>query len=529
MKSLKRFSRTISISLVMVLVIALVGVVPAMAGRGGPPEPISNNTVVSIDAVAPPAIGLPVAVTMTVYGRAVAIAGGTIAVTGADVNCPAVLVAAGIVGPCAVTFNSAGAKILTATYTPALPGLPSTDTFAVVVPKIAPTAVTVVVPAVNFVVGIPGPLEVSVSGAGGFPTGTVAVSGTDDDCILTLAPTAAPGVSKGSCNTRFDTVAGAGAVLASYSGDVNYLAANNAPGAVLTVDKGTATLEITSISPSPQKSGLPVTLNVKMTGPGAIPTGGVVVASLFGAIGGPGCGIAIGVDGKGSCILIWGGPPGLYTVSATYSGDANYLVPAAPTTINHRNQLNSVAYYSLSLYDGYVDGTTALGGISLNSTDGLALVGDTALNEQSRPVFAFQTSPLPNTANVTRARLFFAREGVYGSDPFSLSNPLKVAVNTGPIGAPFLELADWNAVLTYDNVATVSALGTTGKKWKVELDGGLVPPANLGINLTGLTQIRMAFNLETNSNDIADYWKIYTGENSLLWNKPRLNIWYWVP
>jgi hypothetical protein len=545
MKSLKRFSRTTSISLVMVLVIALVGVVPAMAGKGGPPQPISNNTIVSIDGLGgivlppfPALIGTPVAVNLSFYGRAGVVLGGTVAVTGADVNCSVAVVAGAVAVPCNVTFNSAGAKTLTATYTPGAPLLPSTDTAAVLVPKIvlAAGAVVIIAPAAPFVVGIPGPLAFSVTGAGtAFPTGTVAIQGTDDNCILTLAPTAVAPISSGSCNTRFDTVAGGAAVIGNYSGDVNYTSVTSV-GAPVVVNKGVATLTITSISPSPAKSGVPVTLSVEVTGAGAIPTGAVNVAVSAGytpVIPVPA--IPLLVAGKGSYVLNWGGPPGLYTVTATYvpGADPNYTAPALPTTINHRNQLNRVVYYSLPLYDGYVDGNSGLpGGTFINSTDGFALAGDTADNDQSRPVFYFNTSPLPNGATVTKARLFLAREGVYGTDPFSVGNPLLVDVNTGSFsGNPFLELADWNAftAATYTNDASISAIGTTGKKWAVLLDGGTVPAGPLGINDLGPTQFRLAFSLETNANDVADYWKIYTGEATQSWNRPRLIVWYYVP
>jgi hypothetical protein len=154
-------------------------------------------------------------------------------------------------------------------------------------------------------------VSVTVSGAGVTPTGTVAISGADTNCTITLAG------GSGSCNVVFNTT-GAKTLTATYSGDGNY-AVGSPPGtAPHTVNQGTATTTITADNPDPSAAGGTVTVSVTVSGAGATPTGTVVITGADAP-----CTITL-VGGSGSCNVVFSAI-GTFTLTATYSGDANYL------------------------------------------------------------------------------------------------------------------------------------------------------------------------------------------------------------
>ena len=86
------------------------------------------------------------------------------------------------------------------------------------------------------------------------------------------------------------------------------------------IDGGTASPTVTvSGVPNPATTG-PVSYSVLVTGAGATPTGSV---SVSGGQGGS-CIIASLGSGSGSCSITENASESPYTVTGTYSGDANY-------------------------------------------------------------------------------------------------------------------------------------------------------------------------------------------------------------
>ncbi len=119
-------------------------------------------------------------------------------------------------GSCLVRFNTAGAKILTATYSGDANYNASVGTANHTVNKGA-TTTTITSPVV------PEPsltfqnvtVIVTVTGAGVTPTGSVALTGADTNCTVTLVG------GTGNCVMVFNTI-GAKSILATYGGDGNY-------------------------------------------------------------------------------------------------------------------------------------------------------------------------------------------------------------------------------------------------------------------------------------------------------------------
>jgi alpha-tubulin suppressor-like RCC1 family protein len=153
--------------------------------------------------------------------------------------------------------------------------------------------------------------DVTVSGSGATPTGTVSVSdGNGGSCAISSLD------SSGSGSCSITEPAGSYTVTATYSGDANY---GSAVGTLIeAVEPASPTVSI-SESANPAALGR-VTYKVTVTGvAGFTPTGSVTVSD-----GRRTCTIAtLNTSGIGSCNIAE--PAGTYTVTASYSGNANYV------------------------------------------------------------------------------------------------------------------------------------------------------------------------------------------------------------
>jgi hypothetical protein len=267
----------------------------------------SSTTTITIDAPDPSTPGQSVAVSVTVSGTGITPT-GTVAITGADTNCTITLSSGN--GSCSVVFTTAGARLLTATYSgdANYAGSSSTASHTVSTGTVSTTTT------INF--DTPDPsnpgqwvaVSVTVSGAGGTPSGMVTITGADTNCTITLAG------GSGSCNVVF-TIAGARGLTATYSGDANY--AGSSDTASHTVSKGSSTTTITADTPDPSAPGQTVAVSVTVSGAGAAPTGTVTITGVY-----TNCTITLS-GGIGSCNVVFN-TAGTETLTATYNGDANY-------------------------------------------------------------------------------------------------------------------------------------------------------------------------------------------------------------
>jgi len=275
----------------------------------------STTTTITSDTPDPSVPGQAVTVSFTVSGAGYTPT-GTVDITGADINCSIAL--SGGSGSCAVVFNTWGAKTLTATYSGDVNYLSSTDTEPHIVKNLTTTTITSTVPNPS----IPGQavlVNVTVLGDGvTVPTGNVTITGSDD-VGATICPLNASGMTVG-CAVTF-TSAGARTLTATYAGDGNYVGSSGS--ASHNVSKGTPTaFLITADAPDPSLANVSVTVTVVIAGAGVIPTGTVGI-SLSGGQAST-CTITL-VGGTGSCNVSFT-TPGSYTITATYSGDGNYII-----------------------------------------------------------------------------------------------------------------------------------------------------------------------------------------------------------
>ena len=162
-------------------------------------------------------------------------------------------------------------------------------------------------------------VTIVVTGKGEAPSGEVAITGSDKDCIINL-PKVANGDPQGSCEVQFNSP-GTKTLTATYRGDTNFRTSFNTSS--VTVDKSPVTVEIVSFTPDLAQPGDKVIVSVSVTSAfqGPAPTGKV-------SISGPDedCEFNLSASsaGRGSCPVVFETKKS-YSVNASYSGDSNYL------------------------------------------------------------------------------------------------------------------------------------------------------------------------------------------------------------
>ena len=182
------------------------------------------------------------------------------------------------------------------------------------------------------------------------------------------------------------------------------------------------------------------------------------------------------------------------------------------------------------LSDGAPDGfilesseTSGLGG-TMNSAATQLYTGDDAANKQYRAILSFDTSPLPDTAVVTKVVLKFKHIGFTGTSPFSAHGNLLVDVRKGAFSnSAVLQLNDFKAAASKNNVLSFTSAKVNN--WYTKAFNAANFPY---INLLGITQFRLRFKTDDNNDGIANFLKIYSG-NAGAANRPQLVIEYYVP
>ncbi|MGH8475988.1 MAG: IPTL-CTERM sorting domain-containing protein [Methylococcales bacterium] len=163
-----------------------------------------------------------------------------------------------------------------------------------------------------------------VAGVGAKPTGKVTVSnGEGATCTAT--------VGQGSCNLSFTTL-GRKSLIAEYSGNADFNPSRSE--SFMHRVRGTSLTAITGSDPNPSVVGQSVTVNFRVTGAAATPTG---MVSVNGG-GNIGCTASVAA---GSCNLTFT-TVGTKTLTASYAGDANYNASTSAPVTQQVNQANSI-------------------------------------------------------------------------------------------------------------------------------------------------------------------------------------------
>ena len=241
----------------------------------------------------------------TAFGSPVTIASGAASVNLTGLSVKTHTISAAYSGDANYSAGSASESIIVAAATP---------TFKITAP--AASASFTYGTSVTFTVGV-------TSSSGTAPTGTVkfSVDGTATGSPVTVASGAAS-ISLTGLSVKAHTIS------AAYSGDSNYAAASASESITVTV--ATPTFKITAPAAGASfTSGTTVVFTVSVTSSsGATPTGTVKFSVDGTAFGSP-----VTVASKAATINLTGLSVKAHTISAAYSGDANYASATASESI----------------------------------------------------------------------------------------------------------------------------------------------------------------------------------------------------
>jgi hypothetical protein len=291
-----------------------------------------TTTTIIADAPDPSVVGQSYVVSWTVTANAPGAGTPTGAVTvsdGADA-CSAAVAA----GACSLTSTTAGAKTLTATYAGDANFNSSSGTEAHTVNQ-SSTTMTITADAPDpSVVGqsyvVSWTVTVNTPGSGA-PTGAVTVSDGTDACSAAVAA--------GACSLTSTTI-GAKTLTATYAGDANFAGSVDTEDHTVHQAATTTTITANAGDPSVVGQSYVVSWTVTANAPGAgTPTGVITVTD-----GANNCSAAVAV---GACSLPAIAPGGL-TLTATYSGDANFAgsVGAEAHTVHQANTTTMITAHA---------------------------------------------------------------------------------------------------------------------------------------------------------------------------------------
>ncbi|MEN1726963.1 MAG: Ig-like domain-containing protein [Pseudomonadota bacterium] len=264
------------------------------------------DVTITSDTPDPSALGQSYTVAVTVTGDGV-MPEGTVEVDNTESICQITLNNGS--GSCSVTSDTAGNKVLTANYLGDGNYGAASSTENHTVSQGQPT-VTITGDAPDpSEVGETYQVDVSVSGDGIPPTGSVTVTDGSGLCNVTLVN------GSGSCDLSSFT-AGALTLTADYAGDSNYVTASDTEPH--TVTRTTPVISITNQSPNPSTVGEAYAVTVSVTSASGTPTGTVTIDD-----GTVNCTTGNLSGGTASCNLS-STTAGSKTLTATYAGDSNF-------------------------------------------------------------------------------------------------------------------------------------------------------------------------------------------------------------
>jgi PKD repeat protein len=182
---------------------------------------------------------------------------------------------------------------------------------------------------------------------------------------------------------------------------------------------------------------------------------------------------------------------------------------------------------SLAAQDGWVlesSQTSGRGG-SFNAGGMNIPVGDDAQNRQYRGLLSFNTAGLPDNAVIVSANLKLKKQGLVGTDPFTTHGKLALDIRKPYFGSyASLEAGDFQAA------AGLAPAGVVGSSPIAGYYLSNFPNTALAyVNKSGLTQLRLHFQLEDNHDLGADYLVFFSANVTNSAYRPVLEIKYSLP
>jgi hypothetical protein len=189
------------------------------------------------------------------------------------------------------------------------------------------------------------------------------------------------------------------------------------------------------------------------------------------------------------------------------------------------NQL--IRFVSIAAQDGYIREASENSGMGqgLNSAAVVFVVGDDSLNRQYRAILSFNTNSLPDNAVILSATLKLKKQFTAGIDPITTHGWLVMDIRKPNFGAlPALQVDDFGAA------AGLNSAGWVGKAPISGVYTGVFGAAAFPhINRTGLTQLRLRFQLDDDNDRIADWLAFFSSDVTVAAYRPVLEVLYYLP
>lgn len=164
-----------------------------------------------------------------------------------------------------------------------------------------------------------------------------------------------------------------------------------------------------------------------------------------------------------------------------------------------------------------------------DANSNILVLGDDAQDRQFRAILHFPTHYLPNNAVITRALLMVKSDGWVGDNPFSTHQNILADIRSGAFGfiGPFpyrgLQVSDFQSPAHREAVGMIENNPFNGWYW-----AWLDSSAFEYIDLNGITQIRLRFQIDDDDDLANDYLRFFSGDHDQLADRPRLVIEYYV-
>jgi fibronectin type 3 domain-containing protein len=201
------------------------------------------------------------------------------------------------------------------------------------------------------------------------------------------------------------------------------------------------------------------------------------------------------------------------------SNEASATTPPPTTSV----------FTSVAAQDGYLtesgENTNVGGSASATSTGTAGLrAGDDGKDKQIKAIVSFDTSSIPDGAQIISATLRLKRGTKSGTSPFTTHGTCLVDIKggTGFNGSTTLTKGDFQAPADATAVATLGDAPVNGA-WSV---GSLTPAGLSWIDKAGTTQFRIYFELDDNDDGGGDYIGWYPGDDATPANRPELEVVY---
>lgn len=213
-------------------------------------------------------------------------------------------------------------------------------------------------------------------------------------------------------------------------------------------------------------------------------------------------------------------------------GNGNFITGETYSINRATPMIQTAVFTSDGAQDGWVlesKETSNKGGTN-NANAATLRVGDNGQDNQYRSILQFSTSTLPDNAVITQVLLTMQLESMVGQNPFSTHRNMWVDIRQGAFGSfgPFqigaLQNADFQAPASLYTAAWVTDNAVGGWYWT-----SFEKTAFPYINLLGVTQFRLGFQLDDDDDRREDYLSFFSGNFGSPSARPQLTIKYYLP